>query len=221
MLVRHGSTTATRAGAFPVDELLDDAGFEGARALAGVLSGRRTEILASPARRCRQTAAAAGVAEPRIDPALAECDFGTWGGRSLAELHAEDEAAVGTWMTDAHAAPHGGESLADFAGRVGTWLDAQAEQDGAAVAVTHGGVVKAAVAHALGAPLAAFWRIDVSPLALTELHAHDGRWTVVRTNCVAGATYGAATGAGAATAVAAGRGTAAVTVAEAETGGVA
>lgn len=183
MLVRHGSTAATRAGAFPADESLDDAGVVGARALTSVLGRPRTEILASPARRCRQTAAAAGVSEPRIDVALAECDFGTWAGRSLAELHAEDEAAVGTWMANAHAAPHGGESLAVFSGRVGTWLDKQAEQDGAAVALTHGGVVKAAVVHALGAPLAAFWRIDVSPLALTELHAHDRRWTVVRTNC--------------------------------------
>jgi broad specificity phosphatase PhoE len=49
-------------------------------------------------------------------------------------------------------------------------------------AVTHAEVVKAAVVHALGAPLAAFWRIDSSPLALTELHAHDGRWTLVRLN---------------------------------------
>jgi broad specificity phosphatase PhoE len=50
------------------------------------------------------------------------------------------------------------------------------------VAITHGGVVKAAVVHALGAPIEAFWRIDASPLAVTELHAHNGRWTVTRTN---------------------------------------
>jgi hypothetical protein len=36
--------------------------------------------------------------------------------------------------------------------------------------------------HALGAPPAAFWRVDVTPLGLTELHAHDGRWTVARVN---------------------------------------
>ena len=50
-------------------------------------------------------------------------------------------------------------------------------------AITHGEVVKAAVVHALGAPLLAFWRIDAAPLAITELHAHGGRWTVVRLNC--------------------------------------
>jgi broad specificity phosphatase PhoE len=65
---------------------------------------------------------------------------------------------------------------------VGAWLDAQAGQAGRAIAVTHAGVVKAAVVHALGAPAAAFWRVDVAPLAVTELHAHDGRWTLTRVN---------------------------------------
>jgi broad specificity phosphatase PhoE len=66
--------------------------------------------------------------------------------------------------------------------RVGGWLDGQAARDGRTIAVTHGGVVKAAVVHALAAPPDAFWRVDVAPLALTELHAHDGRWTVARVN---------------------------------------
>jgi hypothetical protein len=39
------------------------------------------------------------------------------------------------------------------------------------------------VVHALSAPPLAFWRIDATPLAITELHAHGGRWTVVRLNC--------------------------------------
>ncbi len=86
-------------------------------------------------------------------------------------------------MLDPDAAPHGGESLALFSTRIARWLDDQAAQDGRVTAITHGEVVKAAVVHALGAPLLAFWRIDASPLAITELHAHGGRWTVVRLNC--------------------------------------
>jgi broad specificity phosphatase PhoE len=123
-----------------------------------------------------------------VDPALAECDFGAWAGRALAEIDAADAAL---WMTDVDARPHGGESLRAFAARVAGWLDDQALRDGRAVAVTHGGVVKAAVVHALGAPLEAFWRIDAAPLSITELHAHDGRWTVARVNCVVahGARY--------------------------------
>ena len=85
-------------------------------------------------------------------------------------------------MTDPAACPHGGESLAALMLRVGEWLDEQAARGGRAIAVTHGGVVKAAVVHALAAPVEAFWRVDVTPLALTELHAHEGRWTVTRVN---------------------------------------
>jgi broad specificity phosphatase PhoE len=62
------------------------------------------------------------------------------------------------------------------------WLATQAPRDGGAVAITHGGVVKAAVVAALEAPIDAFWRIDATPLAITELHAHGGRWTLTRAN---------------------------------------
>jgi broad specificity phosphatase PhoE len=48
--------------------------------------------------------------------------------------------------------------------------------------ITHGGVVKAAVINALGAPIEAFWRIDAAPLSVTELYCHDARWTLTRLN---------------------------------------
>jgi broad specificity phosphatase PhoE len=198
LLVRHAATSATRAAAFPADEPIEEGAAALAAGLAGLVArGRgavdeltaadesaapRVDVLASPALRCAQTAAAAGLA-PRVEPLLAECDFGAWAGRSLAELHAQDADAVGAWMGDPEVAPHGGESLRAFAARVAGWLDGQAAGDGATLAITHGGVVKAALVHALGAPLDAFWRIDVAPLAVTELHAHDGRWTITRTNC--------------------------------------
>ena len=167
LLVRHGSTTATRTSAFPTDEELDEPGRTAAGALAGLRRTRHVDVLVSPSERCRQTAAAAGWLEPTVDPALAECDFGAWGGRSLADVHAEDGDAVTAWMTDPDAVPHGGESLSAFARRVAAWLDGQGRLAGGALAVTHGGVVKAAVVHALGAPLSAFWRIDAAPLTVT------------------------------------------------------
>ena len=181
LLVRHGATAATRAAAFPADEPLDARGLVDAASLRGALPSK-FDALSSPALRCRQTAEAAGVVDPALVDALAACDFGAWAGRTLAALHAKEPDAVGAWMTDPHACPHGGESLAALVARVGGWLDDAAAKDGWAVAFTHGEVVKAAVVHALGAPPEAFWRIDVAPLAVTELHAHDGRWTVTRVN---------------------------------------
>lgn len=85
-------------------------------------------------------------------------------------------------MTDPDACPHGGESLTALLGRVGGWMDEQAAVDGRVIAVTHGGVVRAAVVHALNAPAPSAWRIDVAPLTVTELHARDGRWTVTKVN---------------------------------------
>ena len=174
LLVRHAPTSATRAAAFPADEELDERGRELATGLAAKLP-RRSEVMTSPARRCRQTAEAAGLAAA-VDERIAECDFGTWAGRSLADVNADEPAAVQSWMLDPDASPHGGESIA-------RWLDDQAAQEGRVTVITHGEVVKAAMVHALGAPLVAFWRIDATPLAITELHAHGGRWTVVRLNC--------------------------------------
>lgn len=179
LLIRHASTDAVRRAAFPIDEPLDAAGLAAARELAGRLG--HGEGLCSPALRARTTAEAAGL-DAEVVPELRECDFGAWAGRTLGEIDEEDPGSLLAWMTDAQARPHGGETLADLMARVGGWLNAQATLGGRAIAVTHGGVVKAAVVHALGAPAAAFWRVDVAPLAATELHAHDGRWTLARVN---------------------------------------
>jgi len=181
LLARHAATSATRTAAFPLDEPIAEGCAAAAAGLAELVRPG-AEVLVSPALRCRQTATAAGLTA-RVEPRLAECDFGAWGGRTLAALHAERPAEVAAWIADPAAAPHGGESLRTFAARVADWLDEQAGEDGTTLAIAHGGVVKAALVHALGAPLDAFWRLDAAPLAVAELHAHDGRWTVTRSNC--------------------------------------
>jgi broad specificity phosphatase PhoE len=175
-LIRHAPSAATRRSAFPVDEPPDARGLDEARGLAARL-GRFDAAWSGPALRARQTAEALGL-DPTVAPELDECDFGTWRGRTLAELHAEDPAAVAAWMEDPGAAPHGGESLLALLERVGGWLSARAGDGERVVAVTHAGVIRAAVVRALDAPPLAFWRLDVAPLSRTVLHAHDGRWTV-------------------------------------------
>jgi broad specificity phosphatase PhoE len=185
LLVRHAPTSATRAAAFPVDEPLDERGRQQAASLAARLPDR-VDVVSSPALRCVETATAAGL-DAVIEQRIAACDFGSWAGRTLEEVHAGEPDAAAAWMLDPEACPHGGEALTVFAGRVSGWLDEQAQLSGRVAAVTHGEVVKAALVHALDAPISAFWRIDASPLAITELHAHDGRWTVARVNCLAGA----------------------------------
>lgn len=184
-LIRHATTVAVRAAAFPLDEPLDRAGRETAAALRGTVDGGA--VWCGPSQRARETASLLGLGAPTIDVALDECDFGRWRGSTLEAVYAEEPAAVAAWMEDPQAAPHGGESLAAVSARVANWLAARAAEDGDTVAVTSGGVVRAAVVAALGADLGAAWRIDVRPLHATTLHAHDGRWTVRALNVPLGA----------------------------------
>lgn len=181
LLIRHGTTAAVRSAGFPLDEDLDDRGRAESQALRAHLPSG-SEVVRSPARRAAATAVALGHPEAAEDPGLREAAFGAWAGRVLADLHAEDPAPVVSWMTDPAFAPPGGESLDALTARVATWLASVAERERPLVAVTHGGVVRAAIAVALGAPAGAAWRIDVAPGSITELHAHDGRWRLTRAN---------------------------------------
>lgn len=180
-MIRHGATVAVRAASFAVDEGLEAGSVTRARGIASSLPGRCVAV-SGPERACRETAAALGLAA-EVVPRLAACDVGAWKGRSLEEIAVSDPAGLAAWMSDPDAAPHGGERLSVFSRRAAAWLEAMAvDGEGFVVAIVDAGVVKAAVVHALEAPLNAFWRVDVAPLTVTELHGHAGRWTLSRAN---------------------------------------
>jgi broad specificity phosphatase PhoE len=178
LLVRHAPSAATRRFAFPADEPLDEGGRRQAAALAGRLDAEAA--VTSPARRCRETARLAGFADARPEPGLAELDFGSWAGRDPRQLGREVPEALAAWYRDPGSAPHGGERLTDLAERVVAALDGLRDA-GRTVVVTHGGPIKVAVLAALQAPLEAIWHVDVSPCAVTELHARPGGGWTLRT----------------------------------------
>jgi broad specificity phosphatase PhoE len=181
LIVRQASTRATRRACFGDDDPLDARGRGEAEALRTALTGAG-ETLVSPCLAAFQTASLAGRAPVVTAPALADCEYGRWSGRTLDDLQHEEPEAVQAWLTDPDALPHGGESVRALLARVTLWLEGQAHSTGTVVAVTPGSVVRAAVVAALGAPATTFWRVDVAPTAVTELHARDGRWTVTRVN---------------------------------------
>jgi broad specificity phosphatase PhoE len=119
------------------------------------------------------------------EPALADCDFGSWRGRGLDEIVATDPTGAAAWIGDPAATPHGGESLVALMARVGTWLDGFERRDHT-LAVTHPAVIRAAIAHVLLAPPAGFWRIDIEPRSLTDLRREAGRWTLRSVGLTAG-----------------------------------
>lgn len=115
-------------------------------------------IVTSPAGRCARLAGAIGRARGlpvAVDPRLAEMDFGRWEGLAW---DAVPRAELDAWAADFHdARPHGGESVAMLAARVGQALVDLRNGGGAVAAVTHNGVIRAALAAA-GRPGA--WRAD-------------------------------------------------------------
>lgn len=176
-LVAHAPTPALRRAVFGGGDELDEGGHTAALVLAGAPLGRPDAVYASPARAAVQTARAAGH-EPTIEPAVADCDYGTWAGRTLTDVAAEHPNAVGTWLTDLDAAPHGGESLNALTTRVGDWLDGQAARDHRLLVFTHASVIRAALVHALSMPRQVFWQVDIAPLSVTHLRARNGRWSL-------------------------------------------
>ncbi|MFE0754384.1 histidine phosphatase family protein [Inquilinus sp. NPDC058860] len=171
-LICHGATAATRSGAFPADEPLEERALPRAAALKPMIR-RADRAWTSPALRARQTAAALGF-DAVSEPALRDGDHGRWAGRRLEEIQAAEPDGVIAWLADPDAAPHGGETLSDLLRRAAAWVDARAGDGGHGVAVTHAAVIRAAILHGLDAPASSFWRIDIAPLSLTEL-SHDGR----------------------------------------------
>jgi alpha-ribazole phosphatase len=110
----------------------------------------------------------------RIDPRLAEFDFGDWTGRRWDEIGA---APVDAWCADfAHHAPGGGETLADLLARVGAFTAQAVERaaDAHCLVVGHAGWISAAtwLAEDRGAPpTATDWPRAVPYAARVELAA--------------------------------------------------
>jgi probable phosphomutase (TIGR03848 family) len=197
ILVRHGRTTANTAGVLAGRSSgvrLDEVGEQQAARTADRLSGvRLAALVSSPLERCRQTAQA--IAEKQSDPArvtrekeLTEVDYGEWTGASLKTLVKQPLWKV-VQGHPAGATFPGGESMAGMSARavaaVRRW-DArlEAEHGAAAVwaAVSHGDIIKAVLADALGMHLDAFQRIVVDPAAVSVVRYTAGRPFVLTMN---------------------------------------
>lgn len=179
-LICDGATAATRIAAFPLDEPLEDRALSRAAVLGHALR-RADRALTSPALRARQTAAALSL-DPAVNSSLRDCDYGRWAGRRLADVQEEEPDSIAAWISDADAAPHGGELLIDLFRRVFAWMNERIGEDGHTIGVTHMGVIRApiraVILHVLEAPARSFWRIDIEPLSVTNLCSDGIRWTL-------------------------------------------
>jgi broad specificity phosphatase PhoE len=119
------------------------------------------------------------------EPDLIEQDLGEWQGLVHADLPARlREPAHAFWPLGATETPPGGESMDDVVARVGPALErlatTHAGQD--VVAVSHGGAIRAALAHATGTSAHAVLHFAIQNLSLTVLERFTEGWRVTSVN---------------------------------------
>jgi alpha-ribazole phosphatase len=144
----------------------------------------------TPLSRTRRTAEAifaAGYprAEPEVEPDLIEQSLGEWQGLPHAELPARLALPKHAfWPLAGHERPPGGETMADVIARVGASLESLAVQhaDEDVVVVSHGGAIRAAVAHCLRIGPDNSLHLVVQNLSLTRLEKNPDGWRVVCVN---------------------------------------
>ena len=182
LLIRHGRTSANTAGVLVGRTSgieLDEAGLQQVAELGGRLSGVPLRaIVTSPLRRCRQTAQAVLSAQSdgcvmAVEQGLVECAYGEWTGRPLRELSKDKLWSAVQHQPSAVRFP-GGESMSEMSARaigaVRSWdarIEAEHGPHAVWAAVSHGDIIKAILADALGMHLDSFQRIVVDPASLS------------------------------------------------------
>lgn len=203
VLLRHGISSANTAGILAgraSGVSLTDEGVTALEANLALLPNRRfSRLLHSPLQRCVETATIAEKAVETdfvgVDDAFVELDYGDWTGRELKELGREPLWKT-VLKTPSAAQFPGGESIAEAAERavsrvaeIVAELKSEEESEASgesettapprwAMIVSHGDIIKAIIADALGMPLDDFQRISVAPGSFTIIDC-SGSWPVL------------------------------------------
>ncbi|MFJ9107811.1 bifunctional RNase H/acid phosphatase [Streptomyces sp. NPDC102283] len=191
VLLRHGETALTPekrfSGSGGTDPELSATGRGQAERAAEHFAALGTvqEIVSSPLRRCRETAAAVADRlglDVRIDEGLRETDFGAWEGLTFGETRERYGDDLTAWLASPDTAPTGGgESFAEVAERVAAARDRiVARYAGRTVLlVTHVTPIKTLVRLALGAPPESLFRMELSAASIsTVAYYADGNASV-------------------------------------------
>ena len=197
ILLRHGRTTANAGGVlagWTPGVGLDETGQAQVAAVGARLAPvPLAAVVSSPLDRCRQTAGAVLAGrdlELQTDERLGEARYGDWTGRPLKELAKDPMWKVVQQHPSAAVFPGPeGEGLAQTQARavaaVREW-NARLGPDAVWLACSHGDVIKAVLADALGLHLDAFQRIVVDPASISVVTYTETRPFVVRVNDTGG-----------------------------------
>ncbi|WP_420384155.1 histidine phosphatase family protein [Novosphingobium sp.] len=170
-LMRHGAPVTPGLMLGHSDAPVTPAGIAACVAQAGALSFQA--IVSSDLQRAAVAAdaigARRGIAGTR-DARWRELDFGVWDGLAP---DAVDRAAIGAFWDDPDAnPPPGGERWSALVARVGAALEALPARD--TLIVTHGGAIRAAMAHLFGFGQRQIWAFDLPYAAVATLRVWPG-----------------------------------------------
>ncbi len=197
ILLRHGRTTANTGGilaGWTPGVQLDETGRAQVQAVGERLAKvPLAAVVSSPLERCQETAAAVAAGREltvRSDDRLGEARYGDWTGRAIKELAKEPLWKVVQQHPSAAIFPGPeGEGLAQTQARavaaVRAW-NATLGPDAVWLACSHGDVIKAVLADALGLHLDQFQRIVVDPASISVVTYTDTRPFVLRINDTGG-----------------------------------
>jgi len=200
LLVRHGLTAMTGpvlAGHTPGVHLDERGRAQAAAMAARLVPVPLAAVVTSPLERCVETAQAVLAGRSlvsSIEPRLAEVRYGDWTGKPLKDLAKQPLWRVVQAHPSAVVFPGAeGEALAGAQSRavsaVREWdarIAASAGPDAVWLACSHGDIIKAVLADALGLHLDLFQRIVVDPCSVSVVRYTDTRPFVLRVNDTGG-----------------------------------
>jgi len=198
LLLRHGRTEANAAGVlagWTPGVALDETG----RAQVEVAAARLravplAAVVSSPLQRCQESARIVVEGRDGIEVAnddrFGECRYGDWTGQSLKTLAKDPMWKVVQQHPSAAVFPGAdGEGLAQTSARavaaVREW-NSQLGPDATWLVCSHGDVIKAVLADALGMHLDMFQRLMVEPASVSVIVYTPTRPFVLRTNDIGG-----------------------------------
>lgn len=195
-LLRHGHSTANGKGVLAGRDnsvALSELGRSQAAAAAQRLSVIEIDrIISSPISRCLETLKPVIESKSNnfrstdleIDNRLAEMDYGTWSGRKLILLSKRPLWKEIQRSPSTVRFPEG-ESFVEMSARISDLLSSLSYQKGKKVLLcSHGDIIKAIIAHALGLHLDQFQRIVISPASLSHISIQDDGFLVHTVNDV-------------------------------------
>ena len=189
LLIRHGQTdwiAKGLAGGLP-DVHLNAEGRDQAARLAGRCRALPIAVVySSPLERALETAVPLAEAfglEVRPCPEAVELDFGEWAGQSIPGLGSDPRWRAFNSYRSFSGAP-GGELMPQVQTRiVQAMAHIRAAHPGQAVAlISHGDVIRAAIAYCLGVPLDLFLRIEIRPASVSSVRFYDESLLVLGVN---------------------------------------